>query len=73
MYLNIKQMQQKAKEEGTTFTQHFMQIVSHEFIHQIITDIESDDASCDFDNICYRKYKRFKYWTGGVGGDKDDF
>jgi len=70
MYINVAHIKTNAKEYGMTFTELFMQVFSHEIIHQVIYDIESDKASSDFDNICYRKYRVFKHRIGGVGGKK---
>lgn len=67
MFLNINRMIVFAKEQNMSFDKMFMQCLSHETIHQIIYDIESDNASKDFDNICMRKYKWLKFWIGGVG------
>jgi len=70
MYINVGHIEKRARMQHMTFTELFMQVISHEYIHQIIYDIENDKASCDFDHICYKKYKDFKHWIGGVGGDK---
>jgi hypothetical protein len=68
--IDVKRMLEYAKEHDITFTDAFMHTMSHEYIHQIITDTESDYASGQFENICMRKYPEVKYWIGGVGGAK---
>lgn len=54
-----------------SFEEIFAQTIGHEMIHQILFDWFGYIVSGQFDNICFHKYKNFKYWIGGVGGSKD--
>lgn len=65
--LNLPKMVERANLECMTFNDFFATCISHELIHQLIFDIESDSASGQFDNICRKKYKYLKHWIGGVG------
>lgn len=68
IYFNMRILSRMAIGEDMTFGETFALCMSHELIHQIIYDTEGDEASDQFDNICYRKYRRMKNWIGGVGG-----
>jgi len=69
MRISALEIKTLAKKHGLSFFDAYTKIISHEIMHQVIYDNINDEASCDFDNICYRKYSNIKYWVGGVGGN----